>query len=93
MTDVSCDRDRRDQQTTFVIRDQEAMALGLTGWTMGGFRSRISSIMVNGILTIWPPAHSIFTLGAVSACVVFMLRTIPRTRVPSRVMISTLSLP
>jgi hypothetical protein len=34
----------------------------------------------------------ILTLGLVSACVIFMLRTMPRTRVPSAVTISMLSL-
>jgi hypothetical protein len=46
-----------------------------------------------GIFTICPLAHNIFTLGVVKAWVVFMLFTVPRTRLPSVVMISTLSLP
>ena len=36
-----------------------------------------------GILTISPPGRSIFTLGVVNAWVVFILRTVPRTRSPS----------
>lgn len=53
----------------------------------------ISVMAVKGILTISPSATSILRLGVVSACVVFMLRTMPRTRLPSVVMISTLSCP
>ena len=58
-----------------------------------GLRSFISAIEGNEILMISPFGHSILTLGVVNACVVFMLRTMPRTRVPSVVVISTLSLP
>ena len=58
-----------------------------------GLRSIISAILGNAILMISPFAHCILTLGVVRACVVFMLRTMPRTRCPSVVMISTLSLP
>src|SRR5688572_23129461 len=47
----------------------------------------------NGILMSSPLGHSILTLGVVSAWVVFMLRTTPRTRRPSTMTISILSLP
>src|SRR3982751_1436447 len=58
-----------------------------------GFKSFISVIAGNGIFTISPLGHSILTLGVVSAWVVFMLRTTPRTRCPSVVVISILSFP
>ena len=53
----------------------------------------ISAMDEKGILIISPSARSILTLGVVSACVVFILRTMPRMRLPSTVMTSTLSWP
>jgi hypothetical protein len=55
--------------------------------------SLISAIVGKGIFTIRPSAQSILTLGVVRACVLFILRTVPLTRRPSVVTISTLSLP
>ena len=73
------------------IREGEFVAI--VGFSGSGKTTLISAIAGNGILITAPSEHSIFTLGVVRACVVFMLRTTPRTRRPSTVTTSMLSLP